>query len=112
MSAQLSPPSLRPRISPSAGLSPQVLLAQARVLAAVVDGAVLRGALAGLAGQFGATVADLTEAILELSASGWVMTQSNPYDQIVVRWERRVAEDGRAGPVERRLRPGIRRPQA
>src|SRR5688500_18070234 len=106
MSAQPRRPSSGPRTPPSAKVSPEVFLVQAQILAAVVDGAVLRGTLVGVAGQLGATVADLTAAIDELSAAGWVVTQSGPYDLVTVRWERRVAADGWPVLVERRRTDG------
>ena len=67
-------------------IDPGPLVAQGRVLDAVLEATELRGTLADLAGRLNVLVADLRAAIGELTAVGWIAVETGARRELVLRW--------------------------
>ena len=74
--------SVEERSAVEAGL----VVAEARLVEGVVDGGVLRGTCAGLACRLDVGFTDLTAAIDELEAVGWLAVERGPGGRLVLRW--------------------------
>lgn len=82
--------------------TPDLLLAEGRVLEAVASEAVLLGTLEELARHLGVRTGDLRIALRELQWVGWIVVHVQAAGRLAVRLERRSPERQRSIVVERR----------
>ena len=82
--------------------TPDLLLAEGRVLEAVASGSVLLGTPEELARQLGVRTDNLRIALHELQRVSWIVVHVQPTGRLSVRLERRTPEGRRAIAVERR----------
>ena len=87
-SSGLPPEVFIPRLAP---VEAGPLVAQGRVLDALAGGTVLRGSLRRMARNLGVRAADLTAAVRELTAIGWVARGTGTDGCPTIRW----ADDAR-----------------
>ena len=82
--------------------TPDLLLAEGRILEAVASGAVLLGTLDELARQLGVRTDDLRIALRELQWVNWIVVHVQAAGRLAIRLERRAPERRQPIPVERR----------
>ncbi len=82
--------------------TPDLLLAEGRVLETVASGSILLGTPEELARQLGVRLGDLRIALRELQWVGWIVVHVQAAGRLIVRLERRSSEGQRAITVERR----------
>jgi hypothetical protein len=81
-----------------------VMLTAGRILDIVASGHVLEGTLAEVGQQIGTDAEILRVALRELRSVGWVAVQTQPFDRVAVRLERRLPGHQEPIAVERRQR--------
>ena len=86
---------------PSIG-TPNLLLAEGRILEAVASESVLLGTPEELARQLGVRADDFRIALRELQRVSWIVAHLQPAGRLAVRLERRSAERQRTTAIERR----------